>query len=1376
MTVWTGRWGTSRRKVTVTTPDGCPTGELRSGRVAALLGDALGMPGDALCVRGRLLDESSVLGETPLLDGVSVRLVKRSDWSPQRTSAALAATEIAVIGGPDAGRTRPLTAGAHTVGRSGADLTLADPSLSRRHLRLDVGPGGVRARDLGSENGTRLDGQPLPGDGDGPLALGAVLELGHSTMTVRPTTERPDPTTARGDGTVLVHRSPRAPEEPPTASVTVPPAPEPPAARRIPWPAVLIPLPVAGVLAALFGPHLLLLAVMSPLMLLGSHVSDRLGARASHARAVADHEEQRHVCAQRRDEALEVERLWRERTHPDLALLARAASTPSGLLWSRPAAGALTVRLGTGTVESAVTWVEQGRAELRPLPGAPVSLDLSTYAPLTVGGPLAGRVVDALLGQLLVLHSPRDVAVWTDRGAWTLAPHVRIAPVAALVADAGAIVQRRADRTDRAGHDTEPTRPVIVLAVSDDDLRGDDVGLLDLVRRAGTETGVCLVRVVTASAPSDGGAHLETLAAGRAVLTGPGHPPVTITVDAVGADWVTRVASALAPLRDQGADRGSLADEVALGDALRAAGIEPTPDGIAQRWSRADDGARMTLGVTVAGPYTLDLAAAGPHALIGGTTGSGKSELLRTVVTSLAAAHPPEDLAVVLVDYKGGSAFAGLEELPHIVGVVTDLDPFLTARALTSLRAEIRRREGLFARCGARDILDYRARTRRQGASLPHLARLVIVVDEFRALADELPEFVSGLVRIAAVGRSLGIHLVLATQRPAGVVTADMRANLGLRIALRVRDRADSQDVLASDEAALLPAGLPGRGLLRSGTEAVVAFQTAVVTPPRAAAGLRLEIAWSDGTTTTRLYPVSHPPPAPGLVEAIVSATRRSSRRAPPSPWLAPLPASVSWDAILPAAAWAVRDDLDRQRQDPVCVDVPSLEHVAVAGAIGSGRSTTLLSLATAALAGNGAHTHLYLVAEPTGALGPLAALPHTGALVDRAAPALVAGFVERLSAEVRARRSTPATTTATTTVLVVIDGWDVLADACDALDHGALTDRLLATLREGYAVGVRAVISGDRTVLTGRVGRTLTERLLLRPADPADLILAGLPHTAAPTQWPPGRAVRAGDRAELQVLLREPDAHRTTAPLLPPWRLLPLPDRVDASALTAGPVGTLAVALTTESPLPLTVGQPGRRRIVVVGSAGAGRTGTLALLAAQAVGAGRRVCVVDDPHGGLGHALLLAGQDVDVLNWEDRAELVALRRGHPDLVVLADDVDRHADSLLVPVLTEVADLAERDGGLIAVAGDGAALVMRSRGIGAVVARGRTGFVLGAPSPLDDDLLGVRLPRVRETIPGRGWFVADRRASAVQVAAVDLAQSRPSTPLPRDPSTPRRRP
>jgi S-DNA-T family DNA segregation ATPase FtsK/SpoIIIE len=813
---------------------------------------------------------------------------------------------------------------------------------------------------------------------------------------------------------------------------------------------------------------------------------------------------------------------------------------------------------------------------------------------------------------------------------------------------------------------------------------------------------------------------------------------MVLVADAVGAGWVARVAAALTPLRDGGEADGGLPQRVGLAAILDA-------DGMARRWSSPGDGARVTLGVTGSGPMLLDLAESGPHVLVGGTTGSGKSELLRTLVVSLAAAHPPEDVAIVLVDYKGGSAFTGLDGLPHVVGVVTDLDPGLTARALASLGAEVRRREELFARCGAADILAYRTASRR-APELPHLARLVIVVDEFRALADELPEFVTGLVRLAAVGRSLGIHLVLATQRPSGVVTADMRANLGLRIALRVRDRGDSQDVIESDAAARLPRSAPGRALLRAGAEPLVELQTASVHDAPQQARQVIDVHWSDGSVTSRTFPVETTAPAADLVAAVVATALREGRSAPPSPWLPPLPALVRIRDHDPGGAWALADEPASQRQRTLLLDLPGQGHVAICGAVGSGRSQTAVSLASAALAASGGATHVAAVADPTGPLRCLDGLPHTVGVVDRSAPAEVDWFVERLCEELRRRRDSGWSHH----LLVVVDGWDVLTETCDALDHGVLTDRLLAALREGHALGVRAVVTGDRSVLTGRVGRTAEERYLLRTADPTDLAIAGIRPGAAPGDWPNGRLVRVPDGVQLQVLLRSPGDRPGAPPTDPTWRVTRLPTSVDLSDLPA-PNGTLPVGQGGDG-IPVTVGQRGRRRLLVVGSPGSGRTTALAAVAAQAARAGRRVCVVGDPHSPLAERLRTADVCVTHLAWDAPDDLARLRRDHPGLVVVADDIDRIADPPVTRVLTEIADLAERDGGLVAVSGDAAALAMRTRGMGAAVGRGRFAIVLGRPTALDADLLGVRLPRVREVTAGRGWLVADRRVVPVQVA------------------------
>ena len=259
--------------------------------------------------------------------------------------------------------------------------------------------------------------------------------------------------------------------------------------------------------------------------------------------------------------------------------------------------------------------------------------------------------------------------------------------------------------------------------------------------------------------------------------------------------------------------------------------------------------------MAVDGPVVVDLAVDGPHALVAGTTGAGKSELLQTLVCSLALANRPDELTFLLVDYKGGAAFRGCAGLPHVVGVVTDLDGHLTTRALTSLTAELRRRERLLAAEGVSSLEAYQ-RLRASQPALSAVPRLVIVIDEFRVLAEELPDFVHGLVRLAAVGRSLGVHLVLATQRPGGIVSADIRANVSLRIALRVRDRTDSVDVLDAPDAASIDASTPGRASLRGATTPLTRFQSARVTggpgeggPPDGDAGTRARRERVDGAS-----------------------------------------------------------------------------------------------------------------------------------------------------------------------------------------------------------------------------------------------------------------------------------------------------------------------------------------------------------------------------------------------------------------------------------------------------------------------------------------------------------------------------------------------
>ena len=253
---------------------------------------------------------------------------------------------------------------------------------------------------------------------------------------------------------------------------------------------------------------------------------------------------------------------------------------------------------------------------------------------------------------------------------------------------------------------------------------------------------------------------------------------------------------------------------------------EPDAGSLVRRWQGKGRTTKAVIGESTDGPFQIDIRADGPHGLVAGTTGSGKSELLQTLIASLAVGNRPDEFNFVLVDYKGGAAFKDCNHLPHTVGMVTDLDGHLTTRALESLGAELRRREHQLADADAKDIEDYLAG--RQPGDEP-MPRLLIVIDEFAALAAELPDFVTGLVDVARRGRSLGVHLILATQRPAGVVSAEIKSNTNLRIALRVTDAGDSDDVIESSAAAQIPKVFPGRAYARLGHSSLIPFQSSRV-------------------------------------------------------------------------------------------------------------------------------------------------------------------------------------------------------------------------------------------------------------------------------------------------------------------------------------------------------------------------------------------------------------------------------------------------------------------------------------------------------------------------------------------------------------------
>jgi DNA segregation ATPase FtsK/SpoIIIE, S-DNA-T family len=566
-----------------------------------------------------------------------------------------------------------------------------------------------------------------------------------------------------------------------------------------------------------------------------------------------------------------------------------------------------------------------------------------------------------------------------------------------------------------------------------------------LRRTKPSSTWVVSLTPTRAALPADCGAVVEFGVSGTrlAVLTeGGGSSIQNVIADLVTEHRAAAGARSLAPLRDQPDDAligvgdrdevnggqssaphgNRLPDAVRLLDLLGAEVLDESE--AVRRWTNARPGAERiaTVGVHASGPYRIDLGRDGPHMLVAGTTGAGKSEFLRTLVTSIAASAPPHLVTFMLVDYKGGAAFADCVGLPHVAGVLTDLDSTSTGRALASLEAELRRRERLFRAAEAKDLDTYRTRREAGAPELPSVASLLIVVDEFATLVDELPDFVSGLVSVARRGRSLGIHLVLATQRPAGVVTAEIRANLGLRVCLRVADPADSADVLGNTDAALIPANRPGRALARNGSGRAVEFQSALVSvgvprqlvrPGRPVVVRTVD--WEPGSAPADAGRIDTGPDEQSdllkLTGTLRAAMQRLGIEAVPSPWLPPLSDVVTVDELsrepracrLPVA---LLDLPEEQRHSNLVIDLAAGEHWLAVGAPGSGKTTLLRTIAgqlAARLAATEAH--LYLLDSSAGALAPLARLPHCGAALAPSESRAVDRLLSKLATEVQRRR-----------------------------------------------------------------------------------------------------------------------------------------------------------------------------------------------------------------------------------------------------------------------------------------------------------------------------------------------------------------------------------
>ncbi|WP_432834409.1 type VII secretion protein EccCa [Dactylosporangium sp. CA-092794] len=819
----------------------------------------------------------------------------------------------------------------------------------------------------------------------------------------------------------------------------------------------------------------------------------------------------------------------------------------------------------------------------------------------------ARALARAVLAQLTVFHAPDDLLVavcvaperrdWWEWTKWL--PHAlhpsrtdAVGPVR-LFADTAKELEERLDDLlrSRGRFDAGPVRgkvaaPHVVVLLDGGDLSGSG----HLGTDGGIE-GVTLIdvdgeppRLLDRSAiildASDG--DLTTISADSDIAEP--EPPIGIA-DVLEPAEAEAVARRLAPLRlahtgggeqQAGDTRESNAD--ADFPALLGIGDPETLD-IASAWALRPhrDRLRIAIGVGPQGqPVDLDLKESsedgmGPHGLLIGATGSGKSELLRTLVLGLAATHSSETLNFVLIDYKGGATFARMDRLPHVAAFISNLrsELLLVDRMSDAITGEVVRRQEVLRRSDYDSVRDYE-RARAGGAPLAPLPSLLIVCDEFSELLEAKPDFIDLFVQIGRVGRSLGMHLLLASQRLEEGRLRGLDTHLSYRIGLRTFTSLESRTVLGVPDAYELPKKPGGHGILKSGTEPLTRFKGAYVGGPWRRSGRAATVSVGGRPRVmpygTRFVP---PPPAPAAeVETVeapegeslldVVVERLAGQGVPAHQvWLSPLASSAPLNDLLgPAAADPVRgltvadrqlhgalqvplaliDNPLEQRRDVLWFRLDGAQgHVAVIGGPRSGKSVALRTLVTAlTLTHTPAEVQVYCLDFGGGQLAGLRDLPHVGGVAGRLDTAAVRRTVGEVSALLAAREQLFASAgidgMATYRrrraagggvddgwgdVFLVIDGWPSVRK-----DYEELESVLLDIATRGLSYGIHLAVSASRWMDLRMNFRDLFgARVELRLGDVSDS-LASRKAAAGVPQDAPGRGITAEG---LHLLVVEP-------------------------------------------------------------------------------------------------------------------------------------------------------------------------------------------------------------------------------------------------------------
>ena len=1307
---------------------------------------------DAVSLRlrrtGALLEPGMTVQHAELFTGDDISLVAADGRRlGRRRAVGDALVSLDLMGGPEAGRFVLLGAGLFTIGSEPTDgITIMDPALAAEHAVLRIQANGqVAIAATGEPSSVEVNSAPIVSAA--ALSSADVVRIGATTLAVRPIAAAFAP---ERDllGQVPFHRTPYRPVVISARDLgELGPVPKQSTQRRFTIATLLLPLSSGVAMAAIsHRPEFLLLTGLAPIVMVYNWFDDRRHGCRSFAKQSADFRTATAAYVASTRDAVESEARERRQAAPDLSELHRRAHFRTRFLWERDrtAADLLTIRVGLGSLPSLVTVLVDERGDttlhdeaVAALDGfdtvhdVPVTLSLTDLRAVAIWGErdLVGRLAASFLLQAMCLHSPDDVviaAALVSSPADTLdwlkwAPHSRASssPLAGahvvhsresaegLLARLIEVLVRR--RQSPIGSSKGPW----LLIVLDERLDLDAAVVSQVLDQLeGADASVLWIGDHGHRVPRQCTAVVDVVAGGRSKVwfTDPSRSAIAVDVELANQQGARRAALALAPVRDVSAASATAAlpRSVSLMEALGTDTM--SADVVAALWAASDpDGLCAPIGQGVNGPFTIDLVRQGPHTLIAGTSGAGKSELLQTMVCSLAANYSPDRVTFLFVDYKGGASSADFAGLPHTVGSVTNLGVGMARRALISLQAELNRRMTLMEG-RAKDLAEF---TRVCPSEAP--PRLVIVVDEFATLAKELPDFVAGVVDIAQRGRSLGIHLVLATQRPAGAVNENILANTNLRLGLRMLDPADSLSVLGSPDAADVPVPLVGRAMARTGRRELTAFQTAwggAPMRPTTEQRRAVEVCSFDGSVAVPVTGPKATADAPTQLHAVVAAATKahadSGRPLPRRPWIDPLPDSVMVTKPMHLTADPGRfvtiglvDRPEHQTQEAATVDLEETGGLIVIGMGGAGKTTLLRSAALDIVSQGSPDEVVVFGLDAAGrGLSPLKALPHTGLIASVDDLEAVTRLLSCLQTEIERRRMllADAEVDSLTTLrkvrpsespprmLLLIDGYGSFQAMCDSPELFGWVQVLQRIVTDGRAVGLHAIMTVDRRMaIPSALASAMAARVVLRMADAESLVDCGVLSAVAKQVdlSLPGRAVfgradlmqvavAGGEDPTLQTAaidqrvdqLRQ--AYSTTA-----FAPAALPTACDVGDSSVPWHVALGLQDLTGSVLDLDLSSSD---LVISGPPGSGRTTAAATIARglAASGVGNVAMVSTDAAYILGVTVVRSDEQRQHLVDHLQAALSGPQTRETAMVLVFDDADRLDDPELATLLDKI--------------------------------------------------------------------------------------------------------